>query len=209
MNIVFNAWKKFDELTLTIKSLWCLIGILVLINFLLLIGWMSAPSRLRVYLPPDLTQGALMKVGTIPKSTIYAFSYQIFTAMNTWTNSGTEDYKKNINAYKNYLSPKYYRELLEDYDTRTSNGELGRQRLVTGVSSMGYDPKDVEILGDGTWLVNMHLKIQETVNGSVVKDVLVDYPLVIARVNASIQVNPWGLVIQGYSKDPTRIKTNI
>jgi len=209
MNILFNAWKKFDELTLTIKTLWFVIGLLVLVNFLLIIGWISAPSRLRVYLPPDLTQGALIKVNEVPKSTVYAFAYQIFTAINTWTNSGADDYKKNINAYKNYLSPKFYQELLEDCATRSTTGALGRQRLVTGVSSMGYDPKDVEILGDGTWLVNMHLKIQETVNGSVVKDVTMDYPIVISRVNASIQVNPWGLAIQGYYKDPKRIKTSI
>ena len=209
MNILFNAWKKFDELQLTIKTLWGVVAILIVVNLLLLIGLMSAPSRLRVYLPPDLTQGALIKADAIPKSTVYAFVYQIFTAINTWTNNGADDYKKNIQSYKNYLDPRFYQELLEDYDTRVSDGSVGRERMVTGVSDMGYDPQDVHILGDDTWLVDMHLKIQETVDGSVVKDVLMDYPLIVSRVNASIQVNPWGLVIKGYDKDPTRMKTNI
>lgn len=207
--MLFHAWKKFDELQLIIKTLWGVVAILVTINLLLFIGWMSAPRRLRVYLPPDLTQGALIKVDAIPKNTVYAFAYQIFTALNTWTHNGADDYKKNIQAYKNYLDPRFYQELLEDYDTRASNGSLGRERLVTGVSDMGYDPQDVHILGDGTWLVDMHLKIQETVDGSVVKEVLMDYPLIVSRVNASIQVNPWGLAIKGYDKDPTRIKTEI
>jgi len=209
LNKIFNVWKKFDELGLTIKSLWVVIGILVFLNIFLVFGWMRMPSRLRIYLPPDLTQGAMLKPGKIPKSTVYAFGYQIFTAINTWTDSGSSDYRKNINAYENYLSPSFYQELLEDHATRAANGSLGRQRLVTGVSGMGYSPQDVRILGDGTWLVDLHLKIQETVNGSVVKDVVMDYPLVVSRIHTSIQVNPWGLAITGYNKDPHRVKTNI
>ena len=206
---IFKVWKKFDELNLTIKSLWAVIIILISLNIFLAAGWMNAPSSMRIYLPPDLTQGAMIKPGAIPKSTIYAFGYQIFTAINTWTNEGSTDYRKNLNAYRNYLSSRFYRELLEDYDTRAANGSLGRQRLVTGVSDHSYSQEDVKILGDGTWLLNLHLKIQETVDGSVVKDVVMDYPLIISRGRASIQVNPWGLAITGYNQEPTRIKTTI
>jgi integrating conjugative element protein (TIGR03746 family) len=206
---LFNVWKKFDELNLTIKCLWAVIIILALLDIFLVAGWMNSPSRMRVYLPPDLTQGAMIKPGAIPKSTIYAFGYQIFTAINTWTDEGATDYKKNLNAYKNYLSSRFYRELLEDYATRAANGSLGRQRLVTGVSNHRYSPQDVKILGDGIWLLDLHLKIQETVDGSVVKDVVMDYPLIISRIRTSIQVNPWGLAITGYNKEPRRIKTNI
>ena len=92
--------EKVDAVQLTIKTLWGVVAILIVVNLLLLIGWMSAPSRLRVYLPPDLTQGALIKADAIPKSTVYAFVYQIFTAINTWTNNGADDYKKTFNPTK-------------------------------------------------------------------------------------------------------------
>lgn len=206
---IFQAWKKFDDMSLTIKTLWALIGVLVMIIAFLIIGWMKAPSKMRFYIPPDLTQGAMIKANDIPKSTIYAFAYQIFTAINTWSTQGSVDYHQNLESYKNYLSPRFYRVLLEDYATRQANGSLGRQRLVTGISGMGYNPNDVNIIGNGTWNVTLHLKIQETVHGSVVKDILMDYSLIISRVNASIQVNPWGLVIGGYNVEPARVKTNI
>ena len=74
---------------------------------------------------------------------------------------------------------------------------------------MGYDANAVKILSKDSWLVNLKLKIQETVNGSVVKEVIMDYPLIISRVQTSIQINPWGLVIQGYDKKPYRIQTEI
>lgn len=209
LNNVFNAWKKSDEFTLVIKSLWIVVGILVFINLILVIGWSTAPNRLRVYLPPDLSRGSMIQPGEIPKSTVYAFAYQIFTSVNTWTNSGVDDYKKNIVAYKSYFTPSFWKIISDDYGSRIANNELGRMRLVTGVSGMGYEQNQVEILGGGSWLVNLRLKVQESVGGSVVKDVVIDYPLIISRVNESIQVNPWGLAISGYYKEPFRIETNI
>jgi len=143
----------------------------------------------------------------IPKSTVYAFAYQIFTAINTWTDSGQADYEKNIQAYKDYLSVRFYQKLQTDYQHRRENGALSRQRMMSGVTGMSYTPADVKSLGNGTWRVNMHLQIVETVNGSVVKNVIMNYPLMVARVHESIQVNPWGLALAGFYQPPYRLKT--
>lgn len=207
--MIFNYWKKFDQLGSVIKTLWLVIFILVFINIIMFIGWKSAPQKLRIYLPPDLSQGAMIKPNEIPKSTIYAFAYQIFTAINTWSNNGEKDYKENINSYKNYLSAEFKSDLLIDYSKRESEGALGRKRIMAGVSSMGYDPKDVKVLGNGAWIVDIKLQITETIGASVVKSVFMDYPIIIAKINESIQVNPWGLIIKGYYKEPYRIKTII
>ena len=69
---LFHQWRHTDQQQALIKSLWIVIIILVILNGLMWLGWKSAPDRIRVYLPPDLSSGALVTPGAIPKSTIYA-----------------------------------------------------------------------------------------------------------------------------------------
>lgn len=206
---MFSAWKKIDQMSAAIKTLWGVVGVLVLLNIFMWAGWKSAPQQLRLYIPPDLSRGAMISPENVPKSTVYAFAYQIFTAINTWTNSGDKDYKANITSYKNYLSTSFYNDLLKDYQSRKDVGALDRTRMMTGVTGMGYTPTNVKKLGDGTWLVNMQLEITEEVGSSDVKKVVMDYPIIVAKVNESIQVNPWGLVIKGFYQEPYRKKTII
>ena len=205
--MLFKAWKKLDQQGVAIKNLWVFVGVLIVLNLFLLISLAAAPKQLRVYVPPDLSRGAMLKPGNIPKATVYAFAFQIFTALNSWPDSGMKEYGKNINSYRNYLSPAFYQQLEQDKLDRSSNGELSRKRIMSGVSGMGYQPIDVTILGNGTWLVKMQLQIMETLEGAVIKNVIMTYPLIISRVHTSIQINPWGLEIRGYNQHPYRVKT--
>ncbi|MCE3237404.1 MAG: integrating conjugative element protein family [Gammaproteobacteria bacterium] len=207
--IVFPEWEQKAQQQTIIKMLWRMIGILVLLNGLFFIGWKTAPTHLRIFIPPNIEQGGFLKVDSVPPSTVYAFAYQIFTALNTWTNGGEQDYKANIYSYKNYFSDKFFHELLMDYTERSSTSALNRNRIMSGVTDSGYDPDSVKSLGNGTWLVNLKFHIVETVDATVVKDVLMDYGLRIARIKESIQLNPWGLQIVGLDKAPERVKTVI
>lgn len=206
---MFKAWNVIDNQKFVIKSLWAMLAMLGCLNLLLGLLLANAPSHMRVFLPPDLTAGASLKAEQIPPATVYAFAFQIFTAINSWPEGGDKDYHKNISAYRNYVSPQFFEFLRGDLNTRAANGELPRQRIMSGVSGMGYQPGDVTKLGNGTWRVNMHLQIIETLEGSVIKSVIMDYPLIVSRVRASIQVNPWGLAISGFKQQPYRIKTMI
>ena len=204
---MFKAWKRFDQLTLTVKTLWAVIAILVAMNGVALVGLMTAPHRLRVFVPPDLTAGATLTPEHLPKATVYAFAFQIFSAINSWTISGTQEYAKNLSAYHRYLSPAFASALQHDLQLRSENGELDRQRLVSAVSGQGYSPNSVKPLGNGTWLVHLHLQLVETLDGQVIKRVVMAYPLIVARVQTSLTVNPWGLVLSGYQQAPYRLKT--
>ena len=208
-DVIFKTWKILDQQNLSIKYLWIFIGILFLVNIFLLCGLLSAPNKLRVYIPPDLSHGAMINPHHIPRATVYAFAFQIFTSINSWSDSGTLEYEKNINSYRNYLSASFYKLLQEDKNTRAENGELSRNRIMSGVSGMGYRPSDVKVLGNGSWVINMHLQIIETLDGSVIKNVIMDYPILVSRIHTSIQLNPWGLEIAGFYQSPYRIKTII
>ncbi len=205
--MVFRAWKKLDQQGIAIKTLWIVIALLVFLNLMLMLFLATAPDRMRVYLPPDLTQGATISPHHVPKATVYAFAFQIFTAINSWDGDGTQAYGANIRHYHHYLSGSFYHTLQQDNLARQTNGELSRQRIMSAVSGMGYQPTDVTVLGNGAWKVMLHLQIVETLDGAVIKRVIMSYPLLINHVNTSIQVNPWGLVIGGFSASPYRIKT--
>lgn len=208
-NTLFTQWRFAEQQNAVIKTLWGVIALLVLLNGFAYIGWSHAPSQMRVYIPPNIDAGTWVKPGSIPDPTLYAFAYQIFTAINSWSDNGSDDYQNNIKAYRNYLSSRFYQALMTDAIHRQNNGSLNRKRLTGGVTGMGYQESRVTRLGNGTWRVDLRLQINETVAGSVVKDVVMDYPLIITRVNESIQLNPWGLVISGFSEPPTRIKTDV
>jgi len=139
--MVFRAWKKLDQQSITIKTLWAVIAILVGLNLVLTWHLATAPQRMRVYLPPDLTRGETIAPNHIPKSTVYAFAFQMFTAINSWDGDGNKDYGNNIHRYHHYLSGKFYHDLKQDNLTRQANGELARQRIMSAVSGMGYQPR--------------------------------------------------------------------
>ena len=72
-----------------------------------------------------------------------------------------------------------------------------------------YSSDDVTAISNGAWQVNLDVEIVETVDNQVVKDVIMQYPLLISRADLPITSNPWGLVINGFASEPTRIQTNV
>ena len=72
---IMNAWRKEDADAIIIKLQNKFIIILCLIALGLFIGWMREPSDLTIHIPPDIQNGATIKVGTIPPPLIYSFAY--------------------------------------------------------------------------------------------------------------------------------------
>ncbi len=67
---VFDYWKQEDKYQIVIKLLSGFIGVLVLLSLLFFWGWRSAPDRLTLYLPPDISGGVFMKANQI----LYCFN---------------------------------------------------------------------------------------------------------------------------------------
>ena len=208
-HFLFRQWGHKEQQSAVIQTLWKFIAVLVLLNLVMFLGWKTAPDKLRVYIPPNIERGGWLKPGVIPESTVYAFAYEIFAAVNTWTNGGEHDYRSNISAYKNYFSDKFFQKLMTDSIERSASGALTRNRVMSGVTGMGYEPVSVKSLGNNVWSVDMKLHILETVDASVVKDVIMDYTFIVSAVNESIVINPWGLQITDFGKEAERVKTNV
>lgn len=206
---MFAYWKKLEAHQQVIKALWIVIGILVFLTVLCFWGWKSAPAQMTVYIPPDITAGTTEKPNSIPKADVYAFAFQIFSALNTWSFSGEKDYKAAIDNYRYYTTTQFYNVLETDYTQRQHDSSLARTRIMTGYSGMGYSDGAVTVLAPNTWQVDLKMHVVERVGDTVVKDVLIDYPIRVVKIDMSIALNPWGLALDGFTTEPTRLKTFI
>ena len=100
-----NAWKKEDRDTALIRTLRGGMILLFLLCLVLAAGWMTAPKHLCIYIPPDISNGATLKVNEIPNPLIYSFAYELWQEINYWPEEGEQNYGKNIKSYAAYLTP--------------------------------------------------------------------------------------------------------
>jgi integrating conjugative element protein (TIGR03746 family) len=206
---VTQAWKKEDADARIILVQNRFIGMLCVLSLTFFVGWITSPSRLTIYLPPDIQNGATLKAGSIPDPLIYSFAYEIWQELNYWQGESGDDYSKNINTYWSYLTPQFKAELLEDYADLKASGQVQRIRYLQGLSGAAYDSINVKKIGNDTWEVDLRMRLTEIKNNQVVKDVEIIYPIRITRTNVSPQNNPYGLALAGFISEPQRQKTYI
>jgi integrating conjugative element protein (TIGR03746 family) len=169
---------------------------LFLIIFAQQIIYSGRMNSLTLYYPPDLRSGAVMKAGEIPPSQVFLFAQYLMQQLNNWDTNGAEDFPRNINALRFYLTPGFQQQLIDDLESR-SNGELrDRIRVFTPVAGDVYEENDVQPLGDG-WVVWLDVHITETVLGQPVKDVMLRYPIRVVPYDTNRERNPWVLALDG------------
>jgi integrating conjugative element protein (TIGR03746 family) len=204
-----NAWKKEDRDAALIRALRGVIGLLFVLSLILAAGWMTAPSHLRIYIPPDISNGATIKINEVPNPLIYSFAYELWQEMNYWPQDGSQDYGKNLTAYAAYLTPDFQQVLRQELVDLKAAGQLQRQRFMQGISGAAYDVQNVKKVSRDTWEVDLHVRLMEFKNNQPVKDIEVLYPLKITRREVSHQDNPYGLALAGFMFAPVREKTSL
>jgi integrating conjugative element protein (TIGR03746 family) len=205
---VFDAWKKEDQDRALIAIQNKFILILLCLCTAFFIGWLSAPSRLRIYIPPDISSGTTLKANEIPSAFIYSFAYEVWQELNYWHEEGTRDYAANIRVYGPYLTPSFKTELLQDYNELKTAGQVQRQRSMQSISG-SYEASTIKKLSSDTWEVDLKVRLTEYKNNQLVKDVEMLYPLKVTRRDVSSHNNPYGLAVAGFVADPIRLKTYI
>lgn len=201
---------EIDNQKSHIITLRVVIGVLILFCILF---WMSANKARevqRVYLPPDLRSGSTVILNQVPATTAYSFAVSIFQYLNTWLENGSVDYPARVNELAAYITPAFTQWLKEDILRRSSRGELDRRtRTVTLINDMAYDDQRVEIINEHNFIVWLDLRIKETHRGVDIKTVDIRYPINVVRSDISLEFNPWGLMLNGFHGNPTRITTTV
>jgi integrating conjugative element protein (TIGR03746 family) len=206
---VAHAWRKEDADAEIIRVQKISIFILLIVCAVLGLGWMRAPSRLTVYIPPDIQNGSTLKSGTVPAPLIYSFAYEVWQELNYWPVDGEHDYQKNIATYMSYMTMQFKSELLEDYAALKASGQLQRIRYLQGLNGAAYDAANIKQLSSNTWEVDLIMRLTEYKNNQPIKDIEMMYPLKVIRSSISPGHNPYGLQIAGFLSEPQRTTTYI
>ncbi len=192
------------------KKIWR--GISIFFGFLLVLGMLVHQSRLHditVHIPPELSSAVVQKAEHIPRPNVYLFTANILQALNNWDKNGEEDFKRNIEAYRNYLTPRFQEQLLSLYESKKRKGELSER--VRGVQEMfghQYSEERVRKLAVNVWQVDIDLNVREWYRGMNVKDVNLSFPVRVVRYDINRQLNPWGMALDGLIGLPKRLESN-
>lgn len=175
-----------------------LVGSMILVA-LLWYGWKTAPDAIDVHVPPNLSDGAVLPIHTVPEPNVYTFANHIFQQLQRWKQDGNVDYKNNIFSLQYFLTPRYQDALSEDYKKKYSRGELkDTQRYGQVVPGHVFEDDRVERLGENAWVVYLDYEITELVGGLRTKQVEIRYPMRVVRYDIDREKNKWGLALDGY-----------
>lgn len=193
-----------------ITSLRMVIIALLLVNFLLWLGWHHEPDDLTIHIPPDLSSGVTMKANDVPAPSLYSFAFYIWQVLGNWQQNGAVDFEKNIQNLTPYLSSSFKSELIEQMVQLQAKGELqDRTRVIQGEIGAAYKSANVIPLGNNAWEVDVRVRVTERIGNTILLDALISYPLRVVRYDVNRQNNAWGLVIDGFVSEPQRIQTYI
>lgn len=189
-----------------------LIYVLVVANvvqFVIIIGLLVCivliPTRFTFHIPPDITNGATLHPHKIPKTYVGQFAFFIWQVLNNWQTNGATDAKMSLARYGAYLSPSFNYAIQKTDSRLKASGQLqGRTRTIRPVN--GSDPAVVQ-LNANTWQVILKVRLSEYNNGVLIKDKEIEYPFKVIRYNGNAQVNPYGLVLDGFTSTPVLLKT--
>lgn len=158
----------------------------------------------KVSIPPDLRSGAIVELNKSHPANVFAFTAYIFQTLNDWPTNGATEYGQKIYKLQSYLSKTHMQDLLDDVDSKGRRGELeARARTVKLLAS--YDEDHVDITSDNSWVVWLDYEVIEHMKGLEIKRVSVRYPIKVISTDPT-DGNPWGLLLDGYSKAPFDLK---
>lgn len=200
--------KALDGRDAHIVTLRIVIGVLTVALFWSIAGWKAAPEHIKIDIPPDLRSGSTRGIQERHPFNVYAFGYYIFQQMNNWPVEGVDDYKKRIWQLSCYITPEFKGWLERDYERRLKKHELNRTRATQEMPERPYNPKRVYTESKDSWVAFYDLNVKENFRGEVVKDIFVRFPVRIVRWDVDPECNLWGLALDGYYKNPSRIELN-
>lgn len=170
----------------------------------LLVDGYHIPEHFRVDLPPDISNGVSLKVNQVSKSSVGAFAFYVWQVINNWQDNGLKDSSTQLTKYRYYLSPQFRYDLKNLYKKLSDKGQLqGRIRVVRPMPNQ--EPKVTKI-SSTAWQVILFVRVSEYVNGILVKDKEIEYPIKVEKFNQNAQFNPYGLVLAGFTNNPKILK---
>lgn len=199
---MFNYWNKVDSLNQVNRLLLSCVGVLLLLVVLLIAALSRAPNQMEFWLAPHMTaNGGLMNANDIPDEYVQGFVASLVPSLNTWSQTGKEEFTANMNGFHYYFTPRH-QQLIKNTLSAYENAHLFNRTQVASLYRF-MEPGDVKRLGADSWEVHLVLRITQRLNDKnamVIADKVVDYHLRVAKVTLSKLQNPFQLALDGYTQ---------
>lgn len=201
-----RAKQALDEKDRRVRDWKMISGVLV--GLMIIQGMMTLARQndITVHIPPDLSNGATMKAGYIPKASVYLFASEVWRSINYWEQDGDIDMPRNLQQYQCYLSDRARQAQQDIQEVRKSQGQsTGRTRRMTEITDLKNVEAAVVSVGSGTWDVDLDLRLIESVQNAQVKDEMLRYRIRVAADNSGSTCNPFNMRIVGVNQ-PRKIE---
>ena len=173
------------------------------------------PHQLTVYVPRVIPEGGIvLSPGVISDAEVYAFTYYVWQALQTWQHDGGVEYTANIDKLSAYLTPDFRNTLLSEAEALSREGVFLRGHQQTTFSVEGFNADSVKPLSDGVWLVHLSMRTlnrvaslrhEKSFTGSkIASDAQTSFVFKVIRYQYPIAQNPWQLAISGFAVPPQR-----
>lgn len=207
---MFDYWKKVDALHHMNRLLLAFVLLLVIFIMALLTALIRAPKKVEFWLAPNMSaNGGLVKANDIPDEYVHGFVTSLVPSLNTWSQSGKDEFAANIRGFHYYFTPRH-QALMQEACLAWQDAGLFNRSQVTSLYRF-METSDVKRLGSDTWEVHLVLRITQRLNDKnpmVIADKVVDYHLRVVKVNISKVLNPFQLALDGYTK-PERLVSDL
>lgn len=200
-------YDRLMEQKVQIKILLFLLVGMLIANIMLSFERIKSRAAIEIVQIPYIDTPTKSLIGHVPEASVYSFAGITWKMINDWENSGDKDYLENLQKYGGYLDRGFQTSLHEQFKELNQNSQLrGRQRE-TSISAQYYNPEgNVRQISRNMWDVNMVFRVKEYIDKTLIKDILIEYPLRVEKIPLTESKNPYGLVLAGFSGEPKRIK---
>jgi len=205
---MFSAYKKIDKLAEHGRLLMGFVCILVVLNLALTLVISTSPSRYEFFLTTSMaTAGGKIKPSEVQEENIYSYAAMLMPLFLSWEKGNIEGVKKQIERMQYYMSPRHLalqkKNLIENHTTGMY------ERSQTASLYRNLEINDIQRISQNVWSVHLVLRVIQRLDDTdkeLISDKVIDYHVRVARVDISKALNPYSLVLDGYSEQERLVK---
>lgn len=163
----------------------------------LTIGVWRIPTLIKIHTAPDITKSFMQRNGQIDSQTVYGFARTIWEAINYCEHDCGQEYLQAIDKYSSYITKNCQHDLRSHFDT-TRNLYTYRSRQLLPTEKVIFSTDNIKQQSSDLWYVKLEYNLKDEVNGVIIRDNMMLYPLKVIRSNKPLKVNDQSLEIDCY-----------
>lgn len=203
--------NKADLKSMVIRwlSVFALVELLIIAGCIYALA--KAPEDFEVWSVPDLTQGGTVKLNEAPPWHVYAFAFNTLQNLMYCEKDCSKEELEQVYALGYYLTPNYRAALVQQ--AQLPQRKRDNVNLIRWISTaqtegveVGYTSERVHVVTPGKWIVFLDVQVRTFIGSQLISDEIWRHSFYVVRGDVNRENNPWRLQLDGYYKEPERVK---